>query len=52
MGIRYSNILELIGNTPVIRINELAPPGIKLFVKAESFNPMGSVKDRLGLGRD
>ena len=50
MGKRYNNILELIGNTPVIRINKLAPEGINLFVKVESFNPMGSVKDRLALG--
>jgi len=50
MGNRYNNILELIGNTPVIRLNKLAPEGINVFVKAESFNPMGSVKDRLALG--
>lgn len=50
MGQRYDNILQLIGNTPVIRINKLAPEGVNLYVKAESFNPMGSVKDRLALG--
>jgi len=50
MGKRYNNVLELIGNTPVIRINKLAPESINVFVKAESFNPMGSVKDRLALG--
>jgi len=43
------NILSAIGNTPVIRINKLAPPGVNLFVKAESFNPMSSVKDRMAL---
>jgi len=47
---RYDNILQTIGNTPVIRINKLAPPHVNLFVKMESFNPMGSVKDRLALG--
>jgi cysteine synthase len=47
---RYSNILETIGNTPVVRINRLAPAGVNLFVKVESFNPLGSVKDRLALG--
>ena len=47
---RYDNILQTIGNTPVIRINRLAPEHVTLFVKVESFNPMGSVKDRLALG--
>jgi len=45
----FNNILETIGNTPVVRINKLAPPGIDLFVKIESFNPMASVKDRMAL---
>ncbi len=47
---RLNNILETIGQTPVVRINKLAPPGCNLYVKIESFNPMGSVKDRLALG--
>ena len=46
---RYSNILETIGKTPVIRINRLAPAGVNLFVKSEAFNPLGSVKDRLAI---
>jgi cysteine synthase A len=50
MGKKFANILETVGNTPVIRINKLAPPGINLFVKMEAFNPLGSVKDRLALG--
>ncbi len=50
MGRRYSSILETIGNTPVVRINRLAPPGANLFVKVEAFNPLGSVKDRLAIG--
>jgi len=50
MGQRYDNILETIGRTPVIRLNRLAPEGVNLFVKAESFNPLSSVKDRLALG--
>lgn len=50
MSAKYENILETIGNTPVVRLNKLAPDGINLFVKIESFNPMGSVKDRLALG--
>ena len=47
---RYQSILETIGNTPVVRINRLAPPGVNVFVKIEAFNPLGSVKDRLALG--
>jgi cysteine synthase A len=50
MGKRYNSILETIGHTPVIRINKLGPKGVNLYVKMESFNPMGSVKDRLALG--
>ncbi|MEE8494903.1 MAG: cysteine synthase A [Xanthomonadales bacterium] len=46
----YDNILETIGNTPVIKIQHLSPEGIDIYVKAEAFNPMGSVKDRLALG--
>ena len=50
MGKRYDSILDTIGDTPVIRINKLGPAGVNLYVKLESFNPMGSVKDRLALG--
>src|SRR5260370_17943074 len=50
MGRKYQNIVETIGNTPVLRINRLAPQGVNLFVKIEAFNPLGSVKDRLALG--
>jgi cysteine synthase len=50
MGHLYANILETVGNTPVVKINKLAPPGVNLFVKIEAFNPLGSVKDRLALG--
>ena len=46
----YDNVLETIGDTPVIRIHKLAPEGVELYVKAEAFNPGGSVKDRLALG--
>ena len=46
----YGSILETVGNTPIVRINRLAPPGVNLFVKIEAFNPLGSVKDRLALG--
>ena len=47
---RYDNILQTVGHTPVVRINKLAPGHVQLFAKLESFNPMGSVKDRLALG--
>ena len=50
MGRRYANILETVGNTPVVKINRLAPEGVNLYVKIEAFNPLGSVKDRLALG--
>jgi cysteine synthase A len=43
----YNNILETIGNTPIVRLNRLAPDHVDMFVKVESFNPMASVKDRL-----
>ena len=47
---RFANILETVGNTPVVRINRLAPEHVTLYVKIEAFNPLGSVKDRLALG--
>ena len=50
MGRKFENILGTVGNTPIVRIGKLAPPGTNLFVKIEAFNPLGSVKDRLALG--
>ncbi len=50
MAGRYANILETVGNTPVVKINRLAPADVNLYVKIEAFNPLGSVKDRLALG--
>jgi len=50
MSGKFDNILQTIGRTPIVRLNKLAPEGINLFVKIESFNPMGSVKDRLARG--
>ncbi|MBA2685615.1 MAG: cysteine synthase A [Gemmatimonadaceae bacterium] len=47
---KFENVLATIGNTPVVRINKLAPAGVNLFVKTEARNPLGSVKDRLALG--
>ena len=46
----HNNILETIGNTPIVKINKLAPKHVNLYAKLEAFNPMGSVKDRLALG--
>ena len=57
MGIRqtkgrgqlYGSILDTVGDTPVIRINRIAPENVSVYVKFEAFNPAGSVKDRLAL---
>ena len=46
----HDSILGTVGNTPVVRINKLAPAHVTMYVKAEAFNPMSSVKDRLALG--
>ena len=48
-GHRFESVLDTVGNTPAIRINNLAPAGVEVYVKAEFFNPAGSVKDRLAL---
>lgn len=50
MGILHNTILETVGKTPVVRINKLGPKHVNIYAKVESFNPMGSVKDRLALG--
>ncbi len=47
---KFDSILGTVGDTPVVRINRLAPPHVSLYVKVEAFNPLGSVKDRLALG--
>lgn len=49
-GRRYDSILDTVGDTPVIRINRIAPKNVTVYVKAEAFNPAASVKDRLALG--
>jgi cysteine synthase A len=43
----YDNILQTIGQTPVVRINRMAPSTVRLFAKIEAFNPGGSIKDRI-----
>jgi cysteine synthase A len=45
----YNNILETIGNTPIVQLNSIAPKNQSMFVKVEAFNPMASVKDRLAI---
>jgi cysteine synthase A len=46
----HEDILGTIGNTPVVRINRLAPKHVTMYVKIEAFNPLSSVKDRLAIG--
>ena len=48
-GRRYDSILDTVGDTPVVRINRIAPKNVTVYVKFEAFNPAGSVKDRLAL---
>ena len=44
-----NNILETIGNTPIVRLNRMAPDHVVMYVKVEAFNPLASVKDRLAI---
>lgn len=46
---KYENILQTVGRTPIVKLNALAPNGVSIYAKLEAFNPMGSVKDRLAL---
>src|SRR5213595_4315869 len=48
-GRLFESVVETVGDTPCIRINSLAPKHVTAYVKAEFFNPAGSVKDRLAL---
>jgi cysteine synthase B len=46
----YHNILQAIGQTPLVRINKMNPnPNVNLYAKLEGFNPTGSIKDRIAL---
>jgi cysteine synthase len=45
----YDSILDTIGNTPIVRLNRMAPANVEMYVKIEAFNPMASVKDRLAI---
>ena len=48
-GMLYDSILDTVGDTPVVRINNIGPDGVRLYVKVEAFNPAASIKDRLAL---
>src|SRR5215467_10746406 len=48
-GRLFDSVLDTIGDTPCIRVNNLAPKGVTMYVKAEAFNPASSVKDRLAV---
>jgi len=48
-GRLFDSVVDTIGDTPCIRLNRIAPPHVRLYVKAEFFNPAGSVKDRLAI---
>src|SRR5678815_2050241 len=48
-GRLFDSVLDTVGDTPVIKVGNLAPPGVRLYVKAEAFNPAASVKDRLAV---
>ena len=50
MSKRYNSVLETVGDTPIIRLNNMGHKDVEIFVKCEAFNPMSSVKDRLALG--
>ncbi|MCL1635385.1 cysteine synthase A [Luteimonas sp. SX5] len=45
----HDSILDTIGRTPVVRLRRIAPANVELYAKVESFNPGGSVKDRLAI---
>ena len=45
----YQNILDTIGKTPIVKLNNLSPTNVSIYAKVESFNPGGSVKDRLAI---
>jgi cysteine synthase len=46
----YKNIIELVGNTPTVKLNNLNPnPNVNIYLKLEGQNPGGSIKDRIAL---
>ena len=49
MKASFNNLLEMVGNTPIVKINNIDTGPCELFVKLENLNPGGSIKDRVGL---
>ena len=49
MKTNFNNLLEMVGNTPVVKINNIDTGPCELFVKLENLNPGGSIKDRVGI---
>ena len=45
----FNNILDMVGNTPLLKINKIDTGPCELYVKLENLNPGGSIKDRVGL---
>ncbi|MDH3767097.1 MAG: cystathionine beta-synthase, partial [Gammaproteobacteria bacterium] len=45
----YRNVLEMIGNTPLLELSQMDTGPCRLFVKLELANPGGSIKDRIGV---
>ena len=48
-GRLFDSVLDTVGDTPCVRVNNVGPKGVRIYVKAEAFNPAASVKDRLAL---
>src|ERR1043166_6343496 len=48
-GVVASSLLDLIGNTPLVELSRLSPPGVRIYAKLEGHNPTGSIKDRVAL---
>lgn len=48
-GRLFDSVLDTIGDTPCIRVNNIGPKGVRIYVKAEAYNPAASVKDRLAV---
>src|SRR6056300_1379133 len=47
---KFQNIVQTVGDTPIVKINQLAPDHVTMWAKLEAFNPLSSVKDRLAMG--
>jgi len=46
----FADVTKTVGQTPIVKLNRIAPPGVNLYAKLEYFNPLGSVKDRIAVG--